>query len=308
MLFNIYMRPLAGVIRGCGASCHQYADDTQLYISFLPTAGDAVLSLQRCLGTVLEWMQENGLRLNPDKTEVLRVGAPVVGDLVGSLSFGGATLAPESGVRSLGIHLDPTLTMETQVASVVRSAFFHLWRIVRLRPYLDTGALTTLVHALVISRLDHCNALYVGLPLRLIRKLQMVQNAAAKLLTGGRKYHHISPILARLHWLSIRFRIDFKVLMLTYKALYGLGPRYLAERLHPPSSTRITRTSQEVRLRSLTPREARREKTRNRAFSAVSPHLWNNLPPEIRAAPTLSTFKTQLKTWLYVKAFPPASI
>ena len=56
--------------------CHQYADDTQLYISFSPTAGDAVLSLQHCLGTVLEWMQENGLRLNPDKTEVLRVGAP----------------------------------------------------------------------------------------------------------------------------------------------------------------------------------------------------------------------------------------
>ena len=66
--------------------------------------------------------------------------------------------------------------------------------------------------------------------------------------------------------------------------------------------------SQEVRLRSLPPREARREKTRNRAFSAVAPRLWNNLPPEIRAAPSLGTFKTQLKTWLYVKAFPPASV
>ena len=63
--------------------------DTQLYISFLPTAGDAVLSLQRCLGTVLRWMQENGLRLNPDKMEVLRVGAPTAGDLGNSLSFGG---------------------------------------------------------------------------------------------------------------------------------------------------------------------------------------------------------------------------
>ena len=69
--------------------CHQYADDTQLYISFLPTAGDAVLSLQRCLGTILEWMQENGLRLNPDKTEVLRVRSPTVGGLGDSLSFGG---------------------------------------------------------------------------------------------------------------------------------------------------------------------------------------------------------------------------
>ena len=63
-------------------------------------------------------------------------------------------------------------------------------------PYLDVGALTTLVHALVISRLDHCNTLYVGLPLRLMRKLQVVQNAAARLLSGVRKYQHISPTLA----------------------------------------------------------------------------------------------------------------
>ena len=98
---------------------------------------------------------------------------------------------------------DRVLTMETQVASVVRSAYFHLWWIAQLQPYLDGGALTTLVHALVISRLDHCNALYVGLPLRLMQKLQMVQNAAASLLSGVRKHQHISPTLAALHWLPI---------------------------------------------------------------------------------------------------------
>ena len=119
MLFNIYMRPLGGVIRVCGALCHQYADDTQLYISFSSTSVDAVLSLQRCLGTVLQWMQENGLRLNLDKTEVLRVGAPTVGSLGNFLSFGGVTLPAKEGVRSLGIHLDPALTMESQVALVV---------------------------------------------------------------------------------------------------------------------------------------------------------------------------------------------
>ena len=156
------------------------------------------------------------------------------------------------------------------------------------------------------SRLDHCNALYVGLPLGLMRKLQMVQNAMARLLSGVRKFQHISPTLAMLHWLPICFRIDFKVLMLTYKALNSLGPRNLAERLLPPRSTRITCTSQEVRLRSLTPREARKERTRNQAFSAVAPRLWNNLPPAICAAPTLGTFKRQLKTWLFRQAFPPA--
>ena len=107
------------------------------------------------------------------------------------------------------------------------------------------------------------------------------------------------------HWLPIRFRVDFKVLTLTFKALNGLGPRYLAEHLLPPRSTRVTRASQEVRLRSLTPREARKEKTRNWAFSAVAPRLWNNLPPEIRVAPSLGIFKNQLKTWMFRQAFPP---
>ena len=93
--------------------------------------------------------------------------------------------------------------------------------------------------------------------------------------------------------------------MLTYKALNGLGPRYLVERLLPPRSTRVTRASQEVRLRSLTPREARMEKTRNRAFSVVAPRLWNSIPPEICAAPSLGIFKNKLKTWMYQWAFPP---
>ena len=81
----------------------------------------------------------------------------------------------------MGVHLDLVLTMETQVASVVRSAYFHLWWIAQLRPYLDVGTLATLVHVLIVSRLDYCNALYVGLPLKMMQKLQMVQNAVARL-------------------------------------------------------------------------------------------------------------------------------
>ena len=138
------------VIWSCGARCHQYADDAQLYLSFSPTAVDAVSSLEHCLGTVLEWMRANGLRLNQDKTEMLCVGSPGISGLGNSLSFGGVTLPTKSEVPSLGICLDPDLTMETQVASVVRAAYFHLWRIAQLHPYLDAGALTMLIHALVM--------------------------------------------------------------------------------------------------------------------------------------------------------------
>ena len=102
------------------------------------------------------------------------------------------------------------------MVSVVHSAYFHLWWISQLCPYLDVRVLTTLVHALAVSRLDYCNALYLGLPLRLMEKLQMVQNVVDRLLSGVGKYQHISPTLAALHWLPVHFHIDFKVLMMTY--------------------------------------------------------------------------------------------
>ena len=86
----------------------------------------------------------------------------------------------------------------------------------------------TLIHAFMTSRLDYCNALLGGCSVRLINKLQLVQNAAARVLTRTRKYEHISPVLSALHWLPIKHRIHFKILLMTYKALNGLAPQYLS--------------------------------------------------------------------------------
>ena len=110
------------------------------------------------------------------------------------------------------------------MALVARSAFYQLRLVAQLRPYLDRDNLASVVHPLVTSKLD-----YVGLPLKTVRKLQLVQNAAASLITGTSRFEHIKPNVARLHWLPICFRAQFKVLVLTYKALHGLGPQYLTE-------------------------------------------------------------------------------
>ncbi len=79
------------------------------------------------------------------------------------------------------------------------------------------------------SRLDYSNALLSGCSAHSINKLQMVQNAAVRVLTRTRKYDHICPVLSTLHWLPIKQRIDFKILLITYKALNGLAPQYLSE-------------------------------------------------------------------------------
>ena len=99
------------------------------------------------------------------------------------------------------------------------------------------------VHALVTSRLAFCYVLYIGLPLCLIWKLQLVQNMAARLVPGTPRHDHSTPVLKSLHWLPISFWAKYKVLVITFKALHGLGPGYLRDRLLPYNPPRTLRFS-----------------------------------------------------------------
>ncbi|KAF7250421.1 putative RNA-directed DNA polymerase from transposon BS, partial [Varanus komodoensis] len=126
LLFNIYMKPLGEVIRRCGLRNHQYAEDTQLYLSFSTNPGEAVAVLNRCLAEVREWMRANKLKLNPDKTEVLLVGGSGFGEGGFDLVLNGATLPLRDKVRSLGVLLDPELSLEAQNKEIYNTIRLHL--------------------------------------------------------------------------------------------------------------------------------------------------------------------------------------
>ncbi|KAI4887327.1 hypothetical protein NFI96_006292 [Prochilodus magdalenae] len=104
---------------------------------------------------------------------------------------------------------------------------FLLYNIRRMRPFLSQKATQLLVQSLVISRLDDCSLLLAGLPPRAIRLLQLVQNAAARLMFNLPKFTHVTPLLRSLHWLLVVARITFKTLTPAYKAKNGPAPAYL---------------------------------------------------------------------------------
>ena len=98
--------------------------------------------------------------------------------------------------------------------SIVKTSFYHLWLLSKIKSVVSFNDFECLIHAFISTRLDYCNALYTGINHASLARLQLVQNAAACLLTRTRKRDHITPILASLHWLPVHFRIHFKMLLL----------------------------------------------------------------------------------------------
>ena len=136
---------------------------------------------------------------------------------------------------------------------------------------LTTETAATIIHTLITSRIDNGNSLLTGISEHLLRKLQLPQNADVRILTKTRKFEHITPVLKELHWLPVREKIQFKLLILTWKSLNGIAPQYLSNLLVPYKPTRTLRSSDKHLL--VVPRTL--SSLGDRVFSSIAPSLWN---------------------------------
>ena len=135
-----------------------------------------------------------------------------------------------------------------------------------------------LVHAFITCRLDQCNSLLYALPESQIAKLQRIQTSAAQLVSLSCKYDHMTLILHGLHWLPVKYPIIYKILLLTYKCLHGMGPIYLQELLKEYKPVRNLRSSAQLCLiTSITSTQYGQ-----RFFSAAGPELWNDFPLHVK--------------------------
>jgi len=175
--------------------------------------------MENCINAVYSWMTCHKLCLNPSKTVLLVLHKNPAQIPTILLNINNTIIHQQDSARNLGFQIANNLSIDYQISNTVKSSFLWLKRISALKRYLPEPTLVNLIHASITSRLDFCNSLYINIPHNQLYRLQKLQNSAARLLTGTPGRNHISPVLAKLHWLPIKKRILFKILSLTHRSV-----------------------------------------------------------------------------------------
>ena len=213
--------------------------------------------------------------------------------------IGHSEIIPSSKARNLGVTFDSTMTMKYHISNIVRSSYLHIRNIGRIRKYLNHNATEQIIHAFITSRLDNGNSLLYKLPSNQLSRLQKIQNTAARILTLSKRSCHITPILKELHWLPVRYRIIFKIVLYVYKSIHNIAPEYISELLQMHNPTRTLRSSDKLLVKELKSNHS----WGDRSFCTAAPQLWNQLPYGLKTSCSITSFKKGLKTYLMQCAY-----
>ena len=304
VLFTLYTSPLSNIFKVFDFLYHFYADDSQLYKGSL--FNDLNLTIRKnemCIEDTKIWMDSNKLKLNNDKTEfsVLKNKHQIKEHIDCVMKIDDIEIHSSDSLRNLGIVFDENLSLCNHVDSVFKSVTFQLSRISSIRRFITFDISKTLVVNLILFRLDSCNSLFCSMTNDYIEKLQLLQNHAARLIFRSKKREHITPLFIKLHWLPVKYRIDYKIATICFKCLHGLAPEYLRNILEIYKPTRALRSAQDNLI--LKKPVMNYKSYGEKSFYFYGPLVWNSLPYSLRSIDTLDSFKKQLKTFLFKKAF-----
>ena len=286
---------------------HSFADGLQSQMSQMSQMSappdrisELLHSMQSCINDVKAWATANMLKLNDSKTELMLVTSKRskhLHNLPTSITIGNAQIPFKQSVKNLGFTMYCHLTMNAHVSNIARTCYFELRRLASIRRFLTSTATATLVSAFVLSRIDYCNSLLFGSTHDVTSHLQRIQNYVARVILRLPKSSSITIHLRSLRWLPVKVRSTYKIACLCYHCHSSTAPSYVTGMQHrKPLHTRNTRSSSYTM--PLLNRPAHSKATLgDRSFSFASSSVWNSIPNDVRCAPSLSSFKSCLKTY-----------
>ena len=225
----------------------------------------------------------------------------------GTLNLDQVEISPRESVRDIGVVFDQNLSSESHINNIVRQCNCNIRNIYSIRKNLDIDSTKSLVNAMVSSRVDYCCSLFLSLPNKQLKKLQVILNEAARMIFKLGPRESATPLQITLHWLPIKARIEFKICLITYKVLKFKEPSYLYNLL----SFYSNESSMELRLSNDTfrlnePRAVGEKHLFSRSYSYAAPRFYNKLPLALKSIDSTDTFKSQLKTHIFSKAYTPS--
>ena len=213
-----------------------------------------------------------------------------------ALTIGESNIKVSSFIKNLGIYIDSNISLTAHVDSLRKTILFHIRNLWRIRRFIDQETCHHAVRALVISRLDYCNSLFTVLSAKDISRLQRLQNSAARLVYAVDRRTEAAPLLIDLHWLPVKQRIIFKIVLYVFKAFNNLAPSYLSEQFSVYVPARALRSSMD-KNRLVVPKT--NLAIGDRGFTVSAAKAWNNLSVHMRTAQSVEVFKKNLKTHLF---------
>ena len=294
LLFNIYINDLPSVPRHC--ILKSFVDDSKLLLSFyVKDLDDSSKKVEADLLEVTKWCCNNCLLLNPDITKLLLLGTrQMLNKIPDELKVVllGKQLTPVPSAKDLGIIIDSNLSYDEHIVHLVSSCMASLCRINRVKHLFSSKSLTTIINALVLNKLFYCSSVWRNTSQQNIKKLQSVQNFAARIISGTRKFDHITPVLNQLQWLPVKHQIRLRDNLLVFKCLNRLAPDYLCEKFYFRSKVhnRNTRNCNQLNIPKY------RSTTGQRTFTYRGVKVWNERDNSIKyEIDSFKQFKTNLK-------------
>ena len=305
-LFIAYVSTIQEVVKK-DLTLTKFADDHSICKQFKSGSGqeqDTIAILESSLKDIKAWMDAVRLRLNESKTEFIYFGSrqQLKKCNENTIKVIEETINRWSTVRYLGACLDSQLSFKEHIKTKCKSAVLNIIRIWNIRKYLNKDTTHMLIKSLALSHLDYANSLLMGLPVKTIKIIQNVQNLAAKVILGKQKSDSSKESLKALHWLPIKYKINYKVCTLVFKCLHAMAPTYLIKLIRIKQQRRQGLRSENINNILEVPKMKRKTFT-SQAFSVYGPRTWNALPDSLQTTNNYDRFCKDLKTHLFLQAY-----
>ena len=272
------------------SSLRLYADDTTQYMAD-KNATVLQFSLNQDMERLSSWLDHNYLQANGDKTQAMVVGKNTHHY---DLKFNGASIDIKEHLKILGVHLDNKLSFQEHINEMLKKVFAKIAALRRLKRLVPSSTLLVLYRNFVLLHFEYCNSLLIGIGKTLNKKLEDANHYGLRTIMNlGRSINYESTLkTADMNTLEHR-RIE-QSLIIFYKCYKENGPSYLADLFEP----RITPYNLRNTGLNVT-QNSYNSKFRHNSYSFVISRIWNKLPPSVKIAPNLSSFRRKLKTFIF---------